>query len=186
MRLTSNMRRPMARLATLLAVALIAGACTGGTSGTGGSGSKIAVTGAWARDSAMVSGAGAAYMVITNTGGEADVLLGGSSPAAKSVEVHETVMMEASPEASADGMGGAASPAGSGGMGGSGSGPMLGMQKVDKLEIPANGSVELKPGSYHLMLIELTAPLAVGQTIDITLDFQKAGQVKVTAEVKAG
>jgi copper(I)-binding protein len=63
---------------------------------------------------------------------------------------------------------------------------MLGMQKIDRLEIPAGGSVELKPGSYHLMLIGPTQELTVGDTIEMTLDFEKAGPVKVTAEVREG
>jgi len=63
-------------------------------------------------------------------------------------------------------------------------GSMMGMQKMDRLEIPAGGSVELKPGSYHIMLIGLTRELKAGERIDITLKFEKAGDVKVTAEVR--
>ena len=130
----------------------------------------------------MIEGAGAAYMVIKNTGSDADALIGASSPAAKTTEVHETYMIEASPEASMDG--GMASPEASmdGGMGAGGE--MMGMRPIPRLDIPAGGSVELKPGSYHIMLIELVAPLKAGDKIDITLKFEKAGDVKVTAEVK--
>jgi copper(I)-binding protein len=167
-----------ARLAALLAVVVIAGACSSG-SGSAGAG-KIEISGSWARTSPMVEGAGAAYMTIKNTGGAADTLVGASSPAAKSTEVHETYVVEESPAASMGG--GMASPAASSGMG-SGS-PMMGMRKIDSLEIPAGGSVELKPGSYHLMLLELTAPLKAGEKIDITLTFKNAGEVKVTADVK--
>jgi len=174
-----------ARLGVLLAVVVIAGACSSGSgsaaSGSAGSG-KIEVSGAWARTSPMVEGAGAAYMVIENTGSEADVLIGASSPAAKTTEVHETYLVEESPAASMDG--GMASPAASadGGMGSGGT--MMGMRPIPRLDIPAGGSVELKPGSYHIMLIELVAPLKAGEKIDITLTFEKAGEVKVTAEVK--
>ena len=169
-----------ARLATLLAVVVVAGACSSGSAGTG----KIEISGAWARTSPMIEGAGAAYMVIKNTGSDADALIGASSPAAKTTEVHETYMIEASPEASMDGMGGMASPEASmdGGMGAGGE--MMGMRPIPRLDIPAGGSVELKPGSYHIMLIELVAPLKAGDKIDITLKFEKAGDVKVTAEVK--
>ena len=45
-------------------------------------------------------------------------------------------------------------------------------------------SVELKPGSYHIMLIDLTRELQAGEKIDLTLKFEKAGDVKVTAEVR--
>jgi periplasmic copper chaperone A len=171
--------RMLARLAPIAIVALLVAACSGGTGG-------ITTSGPWARTSPMVAGAGAAYMVIQNTGSAADFLLGGSSDVAKAVEVHETVAIpegSAAPAASA-GMGSGspmASPAG-GGTGGS----MMGMQKMDRLEIPAGGSVELKPGSYHLMLIDLTRELKAGEKIDITLKFEKAGDVKVTAEVREG
>jgi copper(I)-binding protein len=176
-----------ARLAALLAVVVIAGACSSGSgSGSAGAGSAgagtIEISGAWARTSPMVAGAGAAYMVIKNTGSEADVLVSASSPAAKTTEVHETYKVEESPAASMDG--GMASPAASmdGGMGSGGA--MMGMRRIESLEIPAGGTVELKPGSYHVMLIELVAPLKAGEKIDITLTFEKAGEIKVTAEVK--
>jgi len=167
-----------ARLAALLAVVVIAGACSSGSAGAG----KIEVSGAWARTSPMIEGAGAAYMVIKNTGSDADALIGASSPAAKTTEVHETYVVEESPAASMDG--GMESPAASmeGGMGSGGT--MMGMRPIPRLDIPAGGSVELKPGSYHIMLIELVAPLKAGDKIDITLTFEKAGEIKVTADVK--
>ena len=65
-------------------------------------------------------------------------------------------------------------------------GSMLGMQRIERLEIPAGATVELKPGSFHLMLIDLTQELKAGETIEMTLSFEKAGDVKVTAEVREG
>ena len=53
------------------------------------------------------------------------------------------------------------------------------------LPVAANGSVELKPGSYHVMLIGLKKPLKVGETIPLTLDFEKAGKVSLTVPVWA-
>ena len=85
----------------------------------------------------MVAGAGAAYMVIENTGSAADALIGGTSDVAKAVEVHETVETPASAAPWPTGMGGGmASPAASGG---AMTGGMMGMQKIDRLEIPAGG-----------------------------------------------
>ena len=177
-------RRATARLAPALVLVLLVVAACGGGGGSVG----VTVTDAWARNSSMAASAGAAYMVIKNTGSAADALIGASSTVAKSTEVHETVEMPAgsttpmeSPKASA-GMGGMESPAASGGMG---SGGMLGMQPVDRVEIPAGGTLELKPGSYHIMLIGLNQELKVGDTIEITLKLEKAGDVKVTAEVRA-
>ena len=131
----------------------------------------------------MVAGAGAAYMVIENTGSAADFLVGGSSDVAKAVEVHETVAIRSPPRRWSPRAWAMESPAASGG-GMAPGGAMMGMQKMDRLEIPAGGSVELKPGSYHIMLIDLTRELKAGEKIDITLKFEKAGDVKVTAEVR--
>ena len=63
-------------------------------------------------------------------------------------------------------------------------GGMMGMQPIARLEIPAGGTVELMPGSYHIMLIDLKQELKAGDKIEITLTFEKAGEVKVTAEVR--
>ncbi len=178
--------RVMARLALVLAVALLAAACSGG------SGSGLKLTDPWARTSPMVAGAGAAYMVIENSGTAADALLGGKSDVAKAVEVHETYeLASAAPMASempaeSSDMGGTESPVASGmPVPSLGTGAMMGMRKIDKLEIPAGGKVELKPGGYHILLIELTRELKVGDKVEITLTFEKAGDVKVTAEVRA-
>ena len=167
--------RVLARLAPIALVALLVAACSGAAG-------DIKISEPWARTSPMVAGAGAAYMVIENKASAADFLLGGSSDIAKAVEVHETVAIESVAPMESTGMGAESPMASGGGMGTGGS--MMGMQKMDRLEIPAGGSVELKPGSYHIMLIDLTRELKAGEKIDITLKFEKAGDVKVTAEVR--
>jgi periplasmic copper chaperone A len=163
-------------MAPIMAAALLVAACGGGSS------SGIKITDAWSRNSAMVSGAGAAYMVVENTGSTADAIVGASSTIAKATEVHETYDASSMAPSESTGMGGMESPAASAAMGG---GSMMGMRKIDRLDIPAGGKVELKPGGYHVMLIELTKELKVGDKIEITLKFEKAGDVKVTAEVRA-
>ena len=146
-------------LLAALVVASLAAGCSSGTA-------EIVVTDPWARASSAMGSAGAAYMTIQNTGTAADALIGASSPAATTVEVHETVVMGSpAPDASGD------------------SG-MMGMQPVKRLEIPAGGTVELKPGSYHIMLIDLKQDLKPGATIEITLTFEKAGTFPVTATVR--
>ncbi len=166
--------RTLARLVPLALIALVVAACSGAAG-------DIKISEPWARTSPMVAGAGAAYMVIENPASSADFLVGGSSDVATAVEVHETVVIESVAPMESTGMG-MESPAASGGM--APGGTMMGMQKMDRLEIPAGGSVELKPGSYHIMLIGLTRELKAGEKIDITLKFEKAGDVKVTAEVR--
>ena len=84
---------------------------------------------------------------------------------------------------------------GSGGMTGSTEGAMSGstmagegmmtMQEVESVPVPAGGTVTFKPGGYHVMLIDLVAPLEVGQTVPLTLTFAKAGRIEVTATVRA-
>jgi copper(I)-binding protein len=57
------------------------------------------------------------------------------------------------------------------------------MLPVDSLEIPAGGSVELKPGGYHIMLMGLKAPLKKGDVLMLQLKFEHAGMVEVMADV---
>jgi copper(I)-binding protein len=59
------------------------------------------------------------------------------------------------------------------------------MSEIPSLEVPANGQVELKPGSYHIMVMELKKDLKVGDKIQVALTFEKAGKVIVEAEVRA-
>lgn len=168
-------RRP-ARLGGLVMAALLVATALAACSSGGGA--SITVREPWSRASSAMASAGAAYMQIQNTGSEADALVGAASPVAMTVEVHETVAM-GTPAAS-DGTGGMETPAASDGMGGG----MMGMRPVARLEIPAGATVELKPGGYHIMLIGLEQELKVGESIEITLTFEKAGEVKVTAEVR--
>ena len=171
-------------LAAMLLVASVAAGCSSGSS------ASIRITDPWARTSSMMASAGAAYMVIENSGSAADALVGAASPAAKTVEVHETYAMDTESPMPSDGMG-MESPMPSDGMGmespmpsdGMGEG-MMGMRPIARLEIPAGGTVELMPGGYHIMLIDLNQELKVGDKIEVTLKFEKAGDVKVTAEVR--
>ncbi|MCB0984900.1 MAG: copper chaperone PCu(A)C, partial [Ilumatobacter sp.] len=57
------------------------------------------------------------------------------------------------------------------------------MQQVEFIELPAGTAVELKPGGYHVMIIGLVNPLEVGQTIQITLVFEKAGEITIDVPV---
>lgn len=117
----------------------------------------VQVDDVWARTSAGMQNAGAVYMVIT--GGDVDDALisveVGSDIAARA-EVHETTM----------------------------DGGMMSMQEVNEIPIDANGEVKLEPGGYHVMLMQLAEPLVDGSEFDLTLVFEKAGDVSVTADVR--
>lgn len=147
----------------ILIVAAILALLAGCSSPAASPSARITVTDAWARPSSAMAGAGAAYATITNAGSAVDALIGVTSPAAATVEVHETVAM-GSPEASGSGM--------------------MGMRPVARIEIPAGGSIQLKPGSYHVMLIGLVKDLKAGDSIDLTLKFEKAGEITVKAQVR--
>ena len=123
------------------------------------SGPKIITSGAWSRSSPKMANAGALYVVIENQGNQVDRLIGASSAAAKTAEVHESYM---------DNNG------------------VMGMRPLEGgLEIPAGGKVELKPGGYHIMLIDLVKPLEVGTKIAVTLKFEKSGEIALEAEIRA-
>ena len=129
-------------------------------------------------------------MTIQNTGSAADTLVGASSPVANAVEVDETMVMGSPAPSASDAMGRMAGtssmPRAPASPMASTSGEMMGMQPVARLEIPAGGTVQLAPGGYHIMLIGLTKDLNVGDTVQVTLKFEKAGDVTVTAQVRAG
>jgi len=154
----------------------------------------IEISDAWARQSPDGTTMGAAYMNITSADG--DVLTGASVPVdiAAEAQIHEMVpagdagMGEDSTEGSMDET--TTTAADDSGDMGDGSSDMgddsMTMQEIDKLEIPAGETVKLEPGGYHVMLIDLVEPLEVGQTFDVTLTFEKAGDKTVTVEVKEG
>ena len=51
------------------------------------------------------------------------------------------------------------------------------------LELPAGQTVELKPGGYHIMIMNVAHPLKVGEAVDFVFTFEHAGKVNVTAKV---
>lgn len=142
----------------------------------GGSGGGVSVSGAWARTSPSMVDVGAAYMVLES--GEGDTLLSASVPdtVAGTVEIHETVMGDMGSSDTTMAMGGSDTT-----MAGSGA---MSMQQVDSLALPAGEAVALEPGGYHLMLLDLVEPLETGDTVEITLTFENAGEQVVEAEVR--
>lgn len=57
------------------------------------------------------------------------------------------------------------------------------MDHVDGLEVPAGGTAALAPGGYHVMFMQLHAPLKRGEHFPLTLVFEKAGEVTVQVEI---
>ena len=116
---------------------------------------NVTVTDAWARATVQGQKATGAFMKITAKDNAR--LVGVSSPVAGVAEVHEMKMDK-------DIMRMAALPNG--------------------LELPAGKAVELKPGGYHVMLMDLKAPLAKDTTVPVTLTFQDAKGAKSNVELK--
>ncbi|MBI5933313.1 MAG: copper chaperone PCu(A)C [Chloroflexi bacterium] len=122
-------------------------------------GAQIRVEDAWGRPSPAAASAGAFYMTIYNDGSEADTLLSATSPACMMAELHESYMMDNG---------------------------AMGMRPVEggSIEIPAGGSAELKVGGLHVMCMDKMADFKTGDTYQITLKFEKAGEIVVDVEIK--
>jgi periplasmic copper chaperone A len=141
-------------LEVLAATALTLGSILASTPGV--LASDVMVKGAFARASAVPTAkAGVVYMTLSNRAAAPDKLLQITTQSAATAEVHES--------AEKDGV--------------------ATMRPIAGLEIPASGSVELKPGGYHIMLMGLEAPLKKGGTIMLQLKFERAGLVDVMAHV---
>ena len=119
-------------------------------------GGSLSVQDAWVRLSPQVADAAAGYMRLQG-GATDDALLSVSSDIAKTVELHESKMD---------------------------SNNMMSMSPVESIPVPANGTAELKPGGYHVMFMGLTRGLKPGDSVALTLKFEKAGEIAVTATVK--
>lgn len=177
------------------------GTTTSGSPGTTVGPSGIQVSDVWCRANPPVNPLSACYMSITNGSGSADALVGASAPTsiAETTELHETVgggMAGTTMHGSASTAMGAMKDDTSGAGGGSATtgtvrkvteGEMaeMGMRPVAQIPLPPGQTVKLEPGGYHVMLINLVQPLAAGQTVPLTLTFQKAGTRTIDAPVRS-
>ncbi|HEB64165.1 MAG TPA: copper chaperone PCu(A)C [Chloroflexi bacterium] len=121
-----------------------------------GGSKSLTVQNVWARPG--VGGQNSAvYFVIDNPGGQADNLLDASSDIADAVELHKSEM---------------------------GDNGEMKMIHQEKIPVPAKGQVEFKPGGFHVMLIGLKRDLNPGDTFQVTLHFEKAGDITLDVPVK--
>jgi copper(I)-binding protein len=117
----------------------------------------IRVADPWSRATPRGANVGAGYMKITNTGSTPDRLVGGSAEIASKFEVHEMAMENR----------------------------VMKMRAVKGgLQIKPGDTVELKPGALHIMFVGLKKPLAAGDRVSATLEFEKAGKLQVEYEVR--
>lgn len=110
----------------------------------------------WARATPPGAAVGGGYLTIRNNGPAGDRLVGVSSPVSARVEMHEMKMDK----------------------------DVMRMREVKGVEVPAKGAVEFKPGGFHLMFMELKAPLKQGDKVPVTLRFEKTGEVKAELAVE--
>ncbi|CAH0290250.1 copper chaperone PCu(A)C [Roseomonas sp. CECT 9278] len=116
----------------------------------------IAILHPWTR-AAGANGNGAGFLRLRNGGAQPDRLLSASTPAARVVELHT---MERD-------------------------GDVMRMRPVQAIPVAPGQTVELRPGGFHIMLIGLTAPMAQGGRVPLTLRFERAGEVQVELAVEA-
>jgi copper(I)-binding protein len=114
----------------------------------------VKVEGAWARATVQGQKGTGAFMSLTSK--DATQLVGVSTPVAGVAEVHEMKM----------------------------DGDVMKMRALPLLDLPAGKKVDLKPGGYHIMLMDLKAPLAKDSTVPVTLLFKDAKGVESKLELK--
>lgn len=141
-------------LGRLIVVVLVLGLVAGACGGD----AELEIEDVWARTSASSQDNGAVYMTITG-GDAADRLVGVSVGAdvAGMAQLHESSMNDQG---------------------------VMSMEQVPEISVAADGTVMLEPGGFHVMLMNLAEPLQAGDEIDVTLMFQEAGEIEVTAEVR--
>lgn len=110
---------------------------------------------AWARATPEGAKVGAIFIELRAAAGVADRLLAASSPAAGVVELHDHIR----------------------------DGAMAKMRRVDAIPIAAGQTVKLQPGGLHIMLMDLKGALVAGETVKLSLTFEKAGVVEVEAKI---
>jgi hypothetical protein len=119
---------------------------------------SIHITQPWARATPKAASTGAAYMTITNNGTAADRLSCVASDASATCQIHSMSMDNG----------------------------VMKMRPIEGgLEIPPGETVTLKPSGLHLMLVDLKHALEPGKTVEATLQFEKAGTIKVDFPIAA-
>lgn len=116
----------------------------------------LRLTKLWTRATPPGAPAGGGFLIITNTGDEADRLTGVEAAHAGMSEIHEMKVSD---------------------------GVMEMRELEDGLEIPAGQTVTLAPGGYHLMFMGLKDAHEAGGGLPVTLTFERAGAVDVVLEV---
>ncbi|HXP13326.1 MAG TPA: copper chaperone PCu(A)C [Stellaceae bacterium] len=134
---------------------LLAAVIAGSASAQSGNPPSVQAVNVWARATPQGAHTGAAYMTLVNPGPEDDRLIGATTPVAGEALIHSMSMEN---------------------------GVMM-MRPVPGIDVKAGANSVLKPGGYHVMLMDLKQPLVQGKSFPLTLIFAKAGKVEVSARI---
>jgi copper(I)-binding protein len=121
----------------------------------GSAGAQVTVTEPWVRGVVESQKATGLFMKLASKDG--GTLVAAASPLAGIVEIHEMKM----------------------------DGNVMKMRAIAGLDLPAGKVVELKPGSYHVMLMDLKRPLKNGETVPVTLTIEGKDKLRQTVQVDA-
>ncbi len=111
----------------------------------------------WSREAPPSAPVIGGFLKLNNHGDKVDALIAAESPISRHIELHNHMMKDG----------------------------VMKMVKVDEISIPANGSVALEPGSFHLMIFNPTQTLKEGDRFPVTLSFKNGGKVKVEMAVES-
>jgi hypothetical protein len=127
--------------------------CVAALAQTGAQTGGIEIKDAWARATPGGAQTGAAYLTLLSPTG--DRLTGVTSPAAEKAELHQMTN----------------------------DGGIMKMREVTAIDLPPGTPVSLKPGGLHVMLTGLKHPLQPGQSLPVTLQFEKSGTREVNVAI---
>ncbi|MBW8846467.1 MAG: copper chaperone PCu(A)C [Burkholderiales bacterium] len=116
---------------------------------------QVKVDDAWVRATVAPQKSTGAFMQLTSA--KPVKVVAASSPLAAAVEIHEMKMEDG----------------------------VMKMRAVEALPLPAGQAVALKPGSYHVMMMGLKAPIKAGDTVPLTLTVEGEDKQRTTIEIKA-
>ena len=119
---------------------------------------SVTATEAWVRGTVPAQKTTGAFVTLHSSEGAR--LVGVTTPAAQSAEIHASEEKQG----------------------------VMHMHALDSIDLPAGRPVELKPGGFHIMLVNLTRPLAAGEQVPLTFTVEdrrgKRTQVEVRAQVR--
>ncbi len=150
------MRRIMIPILTLMIGGPLAAADTPDEASAPTMAERISVHAPWARLMPPGQPNTAAFMLLENASEEDIVLVAARSPASEVVELHTHIQDEG----------------------------MMRMREVARIDVPAGGQTELRPGGLHVMLIGLVEPLAPAVAVAITLVFADGSTLELHAPTR--